>query len=149
LIRDAEGKFHVDVLMQRVSEFAAEEGSASCKYRYKVLCVMRSEGYGEEGRGTMVKSLVVIAALAVAAPSVALAQGNSNNTPAWQNANGVPFTGNDPAASSFNSSPSLPVVVGTVPGCSVITADPDDRNRPNGDDKNPGHGNPHCQPASP
>lgn len=97
----------------------------------------------------MVKSLVVIAALAVAAPSLALAQGNSNNTPASQNANGVPFTGNDPPASSFNSSPILPVVVGTVPACNVLAADKDDRNGPNGDDKNPGHGNPHCQPASP
>jgi hypothetical protein len=27
--------------------------------------------------------------------------------------------------------------------------DPDDRNGPNGDEKNPGHGTPDCQPASP
>jgi hypothetical protein len=40
----------------------------------------------------MLKPLIVIAALAVvAAPSVVLAQGNSDNTPASQNANGVPF----------------------------------------------------------
>jgi hypothetical protein len=95
----------------------------------------------------MLKSLIVIAALAGAAPSLALAQGNSNNTPASQNANGVPFSANDPPASSFNTSPILPVVVGPVPGCKV--GDPDDRNGQNGDDKNPGHGNPHCQPASP
>ena len=37
----------------------------------------------------MFKSLVVIGALAVAAPSLALAQGNLNNTPASQNANGL------------------------------------------------------------
>jgi hypothetical protein len=44
----------------------------------------------------MLKPLIVIAALAVvAAPSVVLAQGNSDNTPASQNANGVPFTAND------------------------------------------------------
>jgi hypothetical protein len=97
----------------------------------------------------MVKSLVVIAALAVAAPSLALAQGNSNNTPAAQNANGLPFTGNDPPAGNFQGPPTLPPVFSIVPGCRVIVADPDDRNGLNGDDKNPGHGNPHCQPASP
>jgi hypothetical protein len=57
----------------------------------------------------MLKSLIVIAVLAViAAPSWALAQGNSNNTPASQNANGIPFTANDPPASSFQGPPSLP-----------------------------------------
>jgi hypothetical protein len=98
----------------------------------------------------MVKSLVVFAALAVAAPSLALAQGNSNNTPASQNANGVPFTANDPPADTFHGPPGLPPGLGgTVPpGCSVLATDKDDRNGPNGDDKNPGHGNPHCQPAS-
>jgi hypothetical protein len=99
----------------------------------------------------MVKSLVVFAALAVAAPSLALAQGNSNNTPASQNANGVPFTANDPPADTFHGPPGLPPGLGgsVPPGCSVLAADKDDRNGLNGDDKNPGHGNPHCQPASP
>ena len=99
----------------------------------------------------MVKSLVVIAALAVAAPSLALAQGNSDNTPASQNANGLPFTRNDPPAATFHGPPSLPPGLGGSfpPGCSVLAADKDDRNGLNGDDKNPGHGNPLCQPASP
>jgi hypothetical protein len=99
----------------------------------------------------MLKPLLVIAALAVAAPSLALAQGNSDNTPASHKANGIPFTGNDPPANTFAGPPSLPPGLGGSfpPGCSVLAADKDDRNGPNGDDKNPGHGNPHCQPASP
>jgi hypothetical protein len=99
----------------------------------------------------MLKSLIVIAALAVAAPSVALAQGNSNNTPASQNANGIPFTGNDPPADTFHGPPSLPPGLGGSfpPGCSVLAMDKDDRNGLNGDDKKPGPGNPNCQPASP
>jgi len=60
----------------------------------------------------MLKSLIIIAALAVAAPSVALAQSNSNNTPASQNANGIPFTGNDPPADTFHGPPSLPPGLG-------------------------------------
>ena len=57
----------------------------------------------------MLKPLIVIAALAViATPSVALAQGNSDNTPASQNANGIPFTANDPPANTFHGPPSLP-----------------------------------------
>jgi hypothetical protein len=102
--------------------------------------------------GIMLKSLIVIGALAVAAPSVALAQGKSGNTPASQNANGIPFTGNDPPANTFAGPPSLPPGLGGSfpPGCSVLATDPDDLNGPNGDDKNPTHGNPHCQlqPAS-
>jgi hypothetical protein len=57
----------------------------------------------------MLKPLIVIAALAVvAAPSVVLAQGNSDNTPASQNANGVPFTANDPPANTFHGPPVCP-----------------------------------------
>ena len=99
----------------------------------------------------MLKSLIIIAALAVAAPSVALAQSNSNNTPASQNANGIPFTGNDPRADTFHGPPSLPPGLGGSfpPGCSVLAMDKDDRNGLNGDDKKPGPGNPSCQPASP
>jgi hypothetical protein len=101
------------------------------------------------------KSLVVIAALAIAAPTLALAQGkgNSNNTPASQNANGLPFTANDPPLSSFQGQgpPSLPPGLGGSfpPGCSVLAADKDDRNGQNGDDKKASPGNPNCQPASP
>jgi hypothetical protein len=100
----------------------------------------------------MLKPLIAIAALAVAAPSLALAQGNSNNTPASQNANGVPFTANDPPAASFNNSPILPPGIGSAPACSVLAADPDDLNGQNGDDKKPPtmSPNPNCQqPASP
>jgi hypothetical protein len=60
----------------------------------------------------MLKSLIVIAALAGAAPSLALAQGNSNNTPASQHSNGIPFTGNDPPANTFAGPPSLPPGLG-------------------------------------
>jgi hypothetical protein len=99
----------------------------------------------------MLKFVTVIAALAGAAPSLALAQGNSNNTPASQNANGIPFTANDPPASSFQGPPSLPPGLGGSfpPGCTVLAADKDDRNGLNGDDKKSGPGNPNCQPASP
>ncbi|MFY9898422.1 MAG: hypothetical protein WAK67_11580 [Xanthobacteraceae bacterium] len=102
----------------------------------------------------MLKPLIVIAALAVAAPSLALAQGNSNNTPASQNANGVPFTGNDPPANTFNGPPTLPVVLGPGSGlgCYVLSLDKDDSNGQNGDDKKPPtmSPNPNCQqPASP
>jgi hypothetical protein len=93
----------------------------------------------------MLKSLVAIAALAIAAPSLAVAQGNSNNTPASQNANGIPFTANDPPASSFHGPPSLPPGLGGSfpPGCSVLAMGQ------NGDDKKSNPGNPNCQPASP
>lgn len=100
----------------------------------------------------MLKSLIVIAALAViAAPSVVLAQSNSDNTPASQNANGVPFTANDPPANTFHGPPSLPPGLGGAfpPGCGVLAADKDDRNGQNGDDKKLDPGNPNCQPASP
>jgi hypothetical protein len=101
----------------------------------------------------MLKLLLVIAALAVAAPGLALAQGNSGNTPASQNANGLPFTANDPPLANFQGQgpPSLPQPFGGSfpPGCSVLAADKDDRNGQNGDDKNPGPGNPNCHPASP
>src|ERR1700751_4143371 len=101
--------------------------------------------------GIMLKSLIAIAALGVAAPSWALAQGNSNNTPASQNANGIPFTANDPPASTFHGPPSLPPGLGGTfpPGCTVLAMDKDDRNGLNGDDKKSGPGNPNCQPASP
>jgi hypothetical protein len=78
-----------------------------------------------------------------------VAADNQNNNSGSQNSNAPPFTGNDPPASGFKNSPTFPVVFAPVPACSVITADKDDRNGLNGDDKNPGHGNPHCQPASP
>ena len=35
------------------------------------------------------------------------------------------------------------------PGCTVLAADKDDKNGPNGDDNHPHRGNPNCQPASP
>jgi hypothetical protein len=102
----------------------------------------------------MLKTLAVLAALAIAVPTLALAQGNSNNTPAAQNANGVPFTGNDPPDNTFNSSPTLPVGFGpnfVPPGCNVLALDKDDRNGQNGDDKKPPttSPNPNCGPASP
>ncbi len=58
---------------------------ADCQNRHKALSILAPPG----GAGRMFKSLVVIGALAVAAPSLALAQGNLNNTPASQNANGL------------------------------------------------------------
>jgi hypothetical protein len=99
----------------------------------------------------MLKRLIAIAALAIAAPSLAWAQGNSDNTPASQNANGIPFTANDPPASSFHGPPSLPRGLGGSfpPGCAVLAMDKDDRNGQNGDDKKSNPGNPNCQPASP
>jgi hypothetical protein len=100
----------------------------------------------------MLKPLIVIAALAVAAPSLALAQSNSNNTPASQNANGLPFTGNDPPANTFNGPSILPAGLNQAPpGCNVLALDKDDRNGQNGDDKKPPTSslNPNCQqPAS-
>jgi hypothetical protein len=55
------------------------------------------------------------------------------------------LTKNDPPDSSFNNSPLLPPGLGgTVPACSILATDPDDANGPNGDDKNPDHGNKHC-----
>jgi hypothetical protein len=94
----------------------------------------------------MLKSLVMIAALAFAAPGLAVAADDQNNNSGPQNSNGLPFTANDPPAADFNSK-GRPAGFPFVPGCKV--GDPDDRNGPNGDDSNPGHGNPHCQPASP
>ncbi len=102
----------------------------------------------------MLKYLIVIAALAGAAPSLALAQGDSNNTPAPQNANGIPFTTNDPPIDTFRQGPpSTPPGLGGSfpPGCSILALDKDDRNQPNGngDDKKASPGNPNCQAASP
>jgi hypothetical protein len=106
----------------------------------------------------MLKPLIVIGALAViAAPSWALAQGNSNTTPAAENANGLPFTANDPPLSSFpgqgQGPPSLPQPFGGSfpPGCTILAMDKDDFHQPNGngDDKKASPGNPNCQPASP
>ena len=102
----------------------------------------------------MLKTLVAIAALAVSTvPSLVMAQGNSGNTPASQNANGIPFTANDPPLSSFqgHGPPSLPPGLGggVPPGCTVLAMDKDDRNGLNGDDKKASPGNPNCQPASP
>jgi hypothetical protein len=45
----------------------------------------------------------VIAALAVAAPALAVADDNQNNNSGAQNSNGLPFTGNDPPTANFNS----------------------------------------------
>ena len=97
----------------------------------------------------MFKFLVVIAALCAVAPGIALAQGNSANPPASQNANGIPFTANDPPANTFHGPPSLPAGLGGSfpPGCSILAMDKDDRNGQNGDDKKPGPGNPNCQPC--
>jgi hypothetical protein len=69
----------------------------------------------------MLKSLIVIATLAVAAPALAVANDNQNNNSGAQNSNGLPFTGNDPPAANFNSNghPPFPVVFGPVPGCKV------------------------------
>jgi hypothetical protein len=93
----------------------------------------------------MLKSLVVIAALAFAAPGLAVADDN-NKPPSFTD-----LTANDPPADTFHGPPGLPPGLGgsVPPGCSVLAADKDDSNGLNGDDKNPGHGNPHCQPASP
>ena len=101
----------------------------------------------------MLKPVIILSALAVAAPGLALAQGNSGNTPASQNANGLPFTANDPPLSSFQGQgpPSLPPGLGgsVPPGCTILALDKDDRNGQNGDDKKASPGNPNCQPASP
>src|SRR5689334_20406917 len=103
-----------------------------------------------KGMGTMFKTLIVIAALFGFVSGTALAQGNSANTPASQNANGIPFTANDPPGSNFNPSPHVPPGLGgPPPGCSILAMDKDDRNGQNGDDKKPHPGNPNCQPASP
>ena len=88
----------------------------------------------------MFKYVVLLGVLAFAAPGLAVADDNK-----------PPSFPNDPPASSFNNSPLLPPGLGgTVPACSVLAADKDDANGPNGDDKNPDHGNKHCQlqPAS-
>jgi hypothetical protein len=92
----------------------------------------------------MLKSLVVIAVLAFAAPSLAFADDANGNGPAGNGPPGQLKGFDDPP--TFNPPPPKPVVFGTFPGCH---GDKDDRNGENGDDKNPGHGNPHCQPASP
>lgn len=92
----------------------------------------------------MFKYLVVVAALTVAAPGLAFAADPNGNGPAGNGPPGQSNGSNDPP--TFNPPPAKPVVIGTFPGCH---GDPDANNEPNGDDKNSGHGNPHCQPASP
>jgi hypothetical protein len=96
----------------------------------------------------MFKHVVVLGALAFAAPGLTTAQDN-NQSPSLTD-----LTANEPPDSTFPGPPSLPPGLGggVPPGCSVLATDPDDRNGPNGDDKYPAdtHGNPHCnlQPAS-
>jgi hypothetical protein len=99
----------------------------------------------------MVKYVVLLGVLAFAAPGMAVADDNQNNNSGAQNSNGLPFTANDPPADTFHGPPSLPPGLGGTfpPGCTVLAADKDDKNGPNGDDNHPHRGNPNCQPASP
>jgi hypothetical protein len=91
----------------------------------------------------MFKYFVLLSVLAFAAPGMAIA---ADNQPRSLN----DLTANDPPANTFHGPPSLPPGLGGTfpPGCSVLAADKDDRNGQNGDDKNPDHGNPNCQPLS-
>jgi hypothetical protein len=90
----------------------------------------------------MFKYVVLLGALAVAAPGVAFADPPSLTD----------LTKNDPPANTFAGPPGLPPGLGgsMPPACSVLAQDKDDRNGSNGDDKNPDHGNKHCElsPAS-
>jgi hypothetical protein len=91
----------------------------------------------------MFKYVVLLGALALAAPGLAVADPRSFTD----------LTATDPPADTFADPHGLPPGLGgTVPACSVLAQDKDDRNQPNGngDDKNPDHGNKHCQlqPAS-
>jgi hypothetical protein len=96
----------------------------------------------------MLKTLAVLAALAVVAPSLAVADDNQPNTPTLPG----PFAG-DPPDNTFNGNgpPSLPPGLGGTfpPGCTILARDKDDKNGSNGDDKKSSPGNPNCQPASP
>jgi hypothetical protein len=87
--------------------------------------------------------VVLLGVLAFAAPSLAVAA--DNHPPSFTD-----LTANDPPTNTFHGPIFPPGLGGPPPGCSVLAADPDDRNGSNGDDKNPTHGNPHCQlqPAS-
>jgi hypothetical protein len=93
----------------------------------------------------MLKYIVLLGALAFAAPGLAIA--DEKDPPSLTD-----LTANDPPADSFRGPIFPPGLGAPPPGCSVVAADPDDRNGPNGDDKFPAntHGNPHCQlqPAS-
>jgi hypothetical protein len=101
----------------------------------------------------MLKTLAVLAVLAVIAPRLAVADGNQPNTPPTLPG---PFAG-DPPYNTFNGNgpPSMPPGLGGSfpPGCAVLAHDKDDNNHgPNGDDTNgkATSGNPNCQPpASP
>ena len=93
----------------------------------------------------MLKSFALLGILVVAAPSLAAAD-NQNNNSGSQNLNAL--TANDPPTTNLNSK-GLPAGFPPVPGCNVLATDPDDRNGLNGDDKKPVVGNPHCRPASP
>jgi hypothetical protein len=90
----------------------------------------------------MFKYIVLVVALAFAAPGLAIA--DDNKPPSLTD-----LTANDPPANTFNARPTFPPGLGAPPpGCRVLAQDKDDRNGPNGDDKNPTHGNPNCQPLS-
>jgi hypothetical protein len=91
----------------------------------------------------MFKYVVLLGALAFAAPGLAIAA--EKDPPSLTN-----LTANDPPANTFRGPIFPPGLGAPPPGCSVLATDPDDLNGPNGDDKNPTHGNPHCQlqPAS-
>jgi hypothetical protein len=91
----------------------------------------------------MFKYVVLLSALAFAAPNVAVAADNQPRSL-------TDLTANDPPASSFRGPIFPPGLGAPPPGCSVLATDPDDRNGSNGDDKNGTTGNPHCQlqPAS-
>ncbi len=94
----------------------------------------------------MFKYVVLLGALALAAPSLAIADDNQP-PPSLTD-----LTANDPPASSFNTSAHVPPGLGgPPPGCNILAMDKDDQNHPNGngDDKKSSPGNPNCQPASP
>jgi hypothetical protein len=91
----------------------------------------------------MFKYSVLLSVLAFAAPGIAIADDN-------QPRSFKDLTANDPPGNTFHGPPSLPPGLGGTfpPGCNVLAADKDDHNGSNGDDKNPDHGNPNCQPLS-
>jgi hypothetical protein len=91
----------------------------------------------------MFKCVIVLSALAFAAPGIAVA---ADNQPRSFN----DLTATDPPANTFHGPPTFPPGLGgPPPGCSVLAADKDDAHHgSNGDDKNPDHGNPNCQPLS-
>ena len=92
----------------------------------------------------MFRYFVLLSALAFAAPGIAVADDN-------QPRSFTDLTATDPPANTFHGPPSMPPgLSGTFPpGCNVLAADKDDAHHgANGDDKNPDHGNPNCQPLS-